>query len=360
MRSKTALPLVILLFALFTVLALSNLTAPSVVEANILLQDTPRLDGVNVYFTEAGQEASRFNRADAGLSRLAGIMREMGANLYTLEWRTGFPTDADLIVIAGPVNDLTPDQIARLWAYLSGGGRLLLLADPVVAPIKALPASSGLFALMYADMGMRARQDMVVTVAQPDAAATEEPSATPTGPKLINQFMATNINTDHPTMKGITTGLTFFGARSLELDSGIQGYTVTPLAYTTEDFYGESAYENYMKTGASQLDIATDTTYGRLPLAAAFENTGTGARIILIGDREFATNGGGLQTSPPSSASFLYPDNVRFLVNAVAWLLNVEPVELAFPTPAPTATVTITASPTSSPTPTATPTATPS
>ncbi len=79
---------------------------PASVQADELLQGVPRLDGKNIYFTESAQEASRFDRSDAGLSRFAGLLSQLGANLYTLEWRTGFPTDADLIVIAGPVTDL--------------------------------------------------------------------------------------------------------------------------------------------------------------------------------------------------------------------------------------------------------------
>jgi hypothetical protein len=88
------------------------------------------------------------------------------------------------------------------------------------------------------------------------------------------------------------------------------------------------------------------------------ENIATGTRVVVIGDREFATNGGGLQTSPPYSASFLYPDNPRFLVNAVAWLLDVESnaSQLTFPTPGPTATPTTTPSPTPPPDLIATPT----
>ena len=64
-----------------------------------------------------------------GLSRFAGLLSQLGANLFTLEWRTGFPTDADLIVIAGPTTDLAPDQIARLWSYMNNKGRVLLLAN---------------------------------------------------------------------------------------------------------------------------------------------------------------------------------------------------------------------------------------
>jgi hypothetical protein len=72
------------------------------------------------------------------------------------------------------------------------------------------------------------------------------------------------------------------------------------------------------------------------------------------------TNGAGFQTSPPGSASFTHPANVRFTINAVTWLLNLESVTLSLPTPGPTSTPSITPSPTLSPTPTPAVTATPS
>jgi hypothetical protein len=77
----------------------------------------------------------------------------------------------------------------------------------------------------------------------------------------------------------------------------------------------------------------------------------TATRIVLVGDREFATNGKGLQTSPPNSSGFLYPGNARFLLNSVTWLLEAPSIEMQFPTPAATGTATIT--------PTITPTLTP-
>ena len=119
----------ILVGLFFILFSMSMRTTP--VEADDLLQNVPRLDGINIYFTESSGEASRFDRSDLGLSRFAGLLSQLGANLFTLEWRTGFPTDADLIVIAGPTSDLAPDQIARLWSYMNNKGRLLLLTNPI-------------------------------------------------------------------------------------------------------------------------------------------------------------------------------------------------------------------------------------
>lgn len=362
MKLRILIPLCAIVVAL---LAVSAMSPQTVVQAEaVLVQDMPRLDGMNIYFTESAGEASRFNRDGTGISRFAGLLRLLGANLYTLEWRTGFPTDADLIVIAGPVTDFSPDQIARLWSYLNNNGRLLLLADPVISPVAALPFNSGLFQLMWSDMGLRARADVVVIEAarQPIVSeSTEEPAPVVTA-GLLTAFVAGDINANHPITSAIDGPLAFFRARSLEFDASLQGFEVQPLVYTDSGFYGESAFGAYLTEGAAAFNIGADTTRGPLALAAAFANPDTGSRMVVIGDRDFATNGSGFVTSPPNTASFVYADNVRFMLNSVTWLLEADAVDLTFPTPGPTSTATITPSPTPTPTPTpeVEPTATPS
>lgn len=361
-----------ILFGLICALLLAALVGasalpPNRVQAGTALQGVPRLDGKNIYFSEAFGEASRFDRGPTGLSRFAGLLRLLGANLYTLEWRTGIPADADLLVIAGPLTDIGPDQTAWLWAYLQNGGRLLLITEPIVQNYKALPFDKGLLQLMWTDMGLRARNDVVVVegglreVAAPiEAVAEGELTPTPasplTVPALVPVFTTTALTFDNPMADGVDGELAFFLAHSLEVDSTLRDATVTTLISSPAEFYGESAYAQYLADGIVEYNIGADTTRSALALAASFEKPDTGARVVLIGDRDFATNAAGFQTSPPYSSAFLYPGNVRFMVNAVAWLLDVAPVagELSFPAPAETATPTITPSPTPIP-PTATP-----
>ena len=83
---------------------------------------------------------------------------------------------------------------------------------------------------------------------------------------------------------------------------------MTPLVFSPSTFYGETDYAQYLKDGTFDFNIGLDTTRGPLPLAASFSNDRTSSRIVVIGDREFATNGYGLRTSPPNSAAFVYPE----------------------------------------------------
>jgi hypothetical protein len=228
---------------------------------------------------------------------------------------------------------------------------------------------------MWSDMGLRARDDVVATegttpiFATPEvtAEATDEVVETPAivGERsvLISTFTTSAFNVSHPIVQNLTGELEFSIARSLEVDASIQGFVVTPLVFTEDTFYGEARFADYLADGSFAFDIGQDTTFGALPLVAAYQNDRTNSRVVVIADREFATNGGGLRTSPPNSSGFVYPDNVRLLINTTTWLLDQQMVEYEFPTPGPTATVTITPSitPSRTPTPavTATPTASP-
>lgn len=337
----------------------------SVAYAEALLQSATRLDGLNIYFSEANGEASRYDRTDNGISRFAGLLRQLGANLYTLDWKTRFPWDADLVIIAGPMADIGPDQTARLWSYVTNGGHLLLLANPIVETTSsaALKVDGGLFQLMWNDMGLRGRNDVVATerTNQPaNANATEEVQAVPQA-GLVANFTTGDFDIAHPITADLDAALAFSLSRSIEFDASLRDMNTTPLIYSDSNFYGEGDYATYLKDGSFQYNVGVDTGRGPLALAVAFDDPKAGTRIVLIGDRQFITNGAGFQTSPPGSASFVNPANVRFTINAVTWLLNMEQITLSLPTPGPTSTPSITPSPTLSPTPTpAAATATPS
>jgi hypothetical protein len=372
MRRNTLFTVILSLAVAALIVAQNALPAPAAPAASFL-EGMPRLDGVRIYFSESEGEPSRFDRSPAGLSRFAGLIELLGADLYTLEWRTGIPADADLVVLAGPTADLKGEQIAWLWAYLQEGGHLLLLADPGVgANVKGFPGKSGLFTLLWTDMGLRARDDLLVaptgqtTSAVPPGVRPKPNEPTPTPlppvevPVLTWLLNTSDLNTLHPMAANARGEVALWGARSIEIDGSPRESQVTPLLYAASEFYGETEFVTYQQSGFVEYNIDKDTAPGHLALGAAVEHIVTGTRVVLIGDREVAVNGFGLESSPPYSASFLYPGNARFLMSAVAWLVGADMTILQgreFPTPGPTVTPTITPSPT--PALTATPVETP-
>ena len=312
-----------------------------------------RLDGVTIYFTEESREATPFDRSPQGLSRFAGLLSALGADIKSLDWRADIPEDADLVVIAAPTRDIEDYQSARLWAYLNNGGALLIMADPILYSeedgvtitemnSRALRRDRGLFLLTWAGYGLRAREDVVVTEVGDG--------------QLDRDLMTGELNTNHPILQGVTGPLAIFSARSLEVDASIQVYDAQPLVYSGAEYYGETLYVDYLQLNTEDFTPGTDTARGRLPLAAASENSMTGARIVLIGDGGIAMNGEGFRSAPSNSAGFVFPANVQFMMNTIAWLVGADSAEtetFVFPTPGPTATATpiVVATPTPEPTP---------
>jgi uncharacterized repeat protein (TIGR01451 family) len=219
---------------------------------------------------------------------------------------------------------------------------------------------------MWYDMGVRVRDDVILTA--PEAAsraaavvatstlttttttATPAPAATEAAPSTstpepqppIQNFITSEFDNDHPVTTAFREELAFFSARSLELDLSVREYPVIPLVFSEGNVYGETNVGDFTENATATYNIGGDTAPGVLALAAAFENPTSGTRIVLIGDRDFATNGAGLRSSPPNTGSFNYPGNVHFLLNAVTWLLDVDRIAMSFPTPGPTATATLT------------------
>lgn len=331
--------------------------------AQDLLQEMDSLEGKNIYFAESNGENSRFNRSPVGISRFGDLLIRAGANVFTLEWRNGIPEDADLVIIPGSTVPFTPDQMARLWAYVRNGGRLLMLAEPLQ---RALIRDSGFFQLTWPELGLRALDNVVVTEREnlPLAESTAEADSEPVvveNPELVSTFTTRDLDAEHPITSGLRGDVIFFTARPLDLDTSSEAGTLTPLIFSDPVFYGETAYAQYVAGEPAAYNIGTDLTRSALPLALAFEDNELGGRIVLFGDVDFAVNGAGLQTSPSYTGAFVFPNNARVLLRSVSWLVDTEAPEMTFPTPAPTGTATTTPSPTptATPEPTATPTAAP-
>ncbi|MEW6579960.1 MAG: hypothetical protein AB1435_12310 [Chloroflexota bacterium] len=333
---------------LLTVLVLTGVvvTISMPAFADVHRQEVYRLDGYSIYFSEEDREASPYDRSDEGASHFAGLLSTLGAKVLTLDWREGIPEEADLVVMAGPVRYVGMAEWARLWHYLSNGGAVLLFADPLAIVAdesgnlmtdinRSIPTE--LFDLTWQDFGSRARGDVVVIES---------------GSSGLNaDIIATDTDLAHPITVGLREPLAFFTARSIAYDASIQSFRATPLVFASDDYYGEASFAAYLLEGAAAFNIGIDTPRGPLALAVASENLSTRARLVIVGDRDFVTNGKGLQTSPANSAGFLYPGNAYFLVNAVGWLVGADSAptdQLSFPTPGPTA------SPTPVPTPTPT------
>jgi len=385
MHPKNIVPTVIVV-VLIALLALSSIVVAQDTEDEEPL-NTVAIDGSVIYFAEENGEATRFDRNTLGISRFGGLLQQQGAQTFSLEWNSGIPDEADLLIIPGPTDSLNPDQVARLWLYINNGGRVLIAADGFNSDANngrldgtndALQANDGFFELAFPDFGFQPSGTVLVaerstfepaeltintdTAADADdeedgesesAETLSQPEPVqdnPLLPPFVYESTTGSIDADHPITTDLTGPLFFSGARPIEVDQNTEGLILSPLVFSTSQFYGETNFRDYFRDGVFAYNIGEDQPPSERPIVIALDVEASGARVVLFGDVDMLANSGGFQSSPSYTSNFVYPDNVQLALNSVAWLLESDNPTLTFNPPGPTATPTI--FPTLTPTPT--------
>ncbi len=220
------------------------------------------------------------------------------------------PADATVIVVAGPKTAFLDPEVSALQKSLTGGGRLLLMLDPVLPSPGAPPSDLG-FANLLASYGVRVNADLVIDPA----------NAVPlVGPETV---VANRYGT-HPIVRSLSAeGLPvlFPFARSVsKVEKPAAAYTATLLVETTAEGWGE--------TELSKLDegVKKDPSDNPGPVTIALavapaEKVGKDAskvptrpaRLVVVGNSRFATNG-----------NLANLGNANLFLNAIHWLAGEE------------------------------------
>ena len=247
-----------------------------------------------VYFLSGEGEHSIDESSDTSYTRVRQALENKNYTVDTLNLEAQtIPEDAKVLVLAGPTIPLSEEAVNALKAYLSTGGSLVVLEDPV--PVTEFGDKPDLLAeYLSSDWGITLNNDIVID--------TQSPSS---------PLNATAVYyNQHPiTEKMSGLAVTFPVARSLTISSDIQNVTVTDLIYTTDQAWGETDFASIQ---AGQPSPDTETV-GSMLLAAAAENTNTNARVVVTGNSNFAIDG-----------NFDALGNGDLLVNFVDWCAEKE------------------------------------
>jgi ABC-type uncharacterized transport system involved in gliding motility auxiliary subunit len=253
-------------------------------------------EGRTVYFLTGHGEADLEQAGDTAYTLVKRTLVNKNYTVKTLNigQEGKVPQDAKTVVIAGLQQPLAASEVKLLEDYLSKGGALIVTEDPT-ALTKFGDAPDTLTDLL-GRWGITLETDVLI-----------DPNANP--PLLV---YADPLNYGrHPItdkMRGVNA--TFFTARSLKLDTAPEGISVTPLAKTYSNAWGETDFSSIENNQVS-FDQAKDLT-GPLVLGAAAENTATKGRLVVFGDSEFA-------------ADALYKKgNGGILINAIDWTTGQE------------------------------------
>ncbi len=263
-----------------------------------------------VYFLTGHQEASLSRdpatgqQDDEGLDfALQGMQRDnYEIRPLNLKQDGEVPSDAAVVIVAGPKRDLDPDEMDAVMDYLLGGGKMIMLLDP---------DSPDSYRQVLAEWGMLVGKNPVADLISNVAGEAKSPMAQ----KSNAQF--------------VTSGLTGIPiADKLNVVFFLDATAVQPVV-ALEDLPPYVTYGSLTRTTpASWLEMHPeevnydpgDDVQGPFDVGAVIQAgatlTGqpitaqdTVAKIVVFGDSDFAKN------------KFFYSsDNADLLLNSVNWL----------------------------------------
>jgi ABC-type uncharacterized transport system involved in gliding motility auxiliary subunit len=245
-----------------------------------------------VYFLTGHGERDPEDSADEGYATMAGKLRDQNYEVKTLNLAitNTVPSDAAVVVIAGPQSKLLDDELTRLQSYLNGGGRALILQDPFY--------ESGLN-IVLSNWQVRFGDGIVV-----DRLYSVQSDTFPAAVRYGYSPVTKDMN-------GMTSIL--LHARHIEKTGEIPaGITYTALWETSEESWAETSAES----SRDENDIAGPLTLAALIESSPFGGGGSGStktRIVLVGDSDFAAN-----------YATEIPGNSMLFLNSVNWLAEEE------------------------------------
>jgi ABC-type uncharacterized transport system involved in gliding motility auxiliary subunit len=230
-------------------------------------------------------------------------------NMTVATWdslgKGGLPADADVVVVAGPQLAFLAPESEALEKYLAGGGRVLLLLDPVIPGPGAPPPDLGFKGLLN-KYGIRLGDDIVIDPANALA-------------QMGAEVVLADRYGSHPIVRSLSAAklpVIFQLARSVtRAEKPPEGVSETMLVETSQDGWGE--------TNLKQLDVGIKKEPGDTPgpvsLAVALgpadekKPDPKAPRAVVVGSSRFATNG-----------AIANGANGVFFANAIHWLAGSE------------------------------------
>jgi ABC-type uncharacterized transport system involved in gliding motility auxiliary subunit len=242
-----------------------------------------------VYFLTGHGEHEMDGTDDLGYSDAADALQAKNYEVAPLNLvgQSSVPADAKAVVIAGPTIDLPEAEVKILRDYVAKGGSLVVLLEPPIAT--QVTAKDALVPYLASDWGVEARVDLVV-----DQRSTLPLTA------VAGKYAS------HTITERLSNQVSYFpSARSLAPVEGAQ-VSATELVLTGSDSWGKTNQESIR---AGSLDyVPEEDTLGPLTVMMAAENSATKARLVVVGDSDFAAN-----------ADFFNYANGDLLINSIDW-----------------------------------------
>ncbi|MGH9443831.1 MAG: GldG family protein [Thermoanaerobaculia bacterium] len=269
-----------------------------------------------IYFMSGHGEKSSDDGGERGFSEIKDLLGKDNDAVAVWEslGKATVPSDADLVVLAGPQTALLAPERDALDHYLAAGGHVLVLVDPVLPKPGGPPPDLGLSALL-SEWGVKLDNDIVV---DPGNALPFIGAET----VYVNHFGSHEIVSPLDSAK---TAVILPLARSVQPGTSTHaGFTATPLLQTTPDGWGETDLVDLSAVKKDSNDVAGPVTLAvavsrSATAAVSGADAGGRARLAVFGDSDFACN-----------AELQSVSNANLFLNTAHWLIgNTELVGIA-------------------------------
>ncbi len=251
------------------------------------------LEVKTVYFVEAHGEKSILSNDDDGYASIERTLKSKNylVNTGDLASTNRVPSDCSALVIAGPVMPFLPQEVAIIRTYLDAGGRVLLLIDPDTDPQ---------LSDILKNWNIQLGNDRVIDVSSVGSLFDVGPLA----PVVMSYG-------GHAISNGLQRGVTFFPlARSVKAsDPSKTDVSTIELLKTSESSWAETNIKGKSAKFDEGKDIRGPINLG---VAASKKVGEKEARLVVIGDSDFATN----KFTKNQHAQF----NSELFLNVINWL----------------------------------------
>jgi gliding motility-associatede transport system auxiliary component len=243
-----------------------------------------------VYFTSGHGEKDTASSDRLGYSSIntALTSNNFKTDKLVLAQQNGVPEDADIVIVAGPQTDFLGGEIDALKAYLTKGGKLLVMLDPVIKEGQPQPA---LLQALVKDWGIQAGDDIVVDASGMGRLIGADPSI-PVAASYPSHPINENFQllTAYPLARSMTP-----------IEGGSNGHTAQRIVETSPKSWGETDLKSLLG-GGPKFDEGKDKQ-GPVSIAAAVSAPVTApaagtptdkkpeTRLVAYGDSDFAANG---------------------------------------------------------------------
>ena len=255
-----------------------------------------------VYFLKGHGEKDPGSSEKTGYGQVKAEVEKLNYEVkeLVLARETAVPQDAAIVVVAGPEKDLLPGEVDALAAYVDRAGKLFVMVDPFQAP-----SLGGLLGRWGLGLG----NDVVIDTNPQGRLLGFGPEV-----PVVADYVS------HPITRDFRYATLFPLARTVSVaDKPPQGVIAQALARTSAESWAESS-EAEIRSGQVRRDPGE--AQGPLTVAAVATvdakaapdgRPGAKARVVLVGDSDFASN-----------SALNLSGNRDFFLNTLSWLAEEE------------------------------------